>query len=53
MAPPELEIDPAVAAALAPLPLFGNLDELRHRLQNGVFAAGRGTMRPEHLVWTD
>lgn len=49
VAPPELEIDPSVASALATLPLPGNLDELRHRLQNGVLAAGRGTIRPEHL----
>jgi two-component system, NtrC family, response regulator HydG len=53
VAPRQLEIDPTVAAALAPLPLHGNLWELRRRLQDGVLNAGSGPLRPEHLVWTN
>ncbi len=50
VAPPELEIDPAVGAALASLPLYGNLWELRRRLQDGVLNAGSGPLLPRHLV---
>jgi two-component system, NtrC family, response regulator HydG len=53
VAPRQLEIDPAVATALSPLPLHGNIWELRRRLQDGVLNAGSGPLRPEHLVWTD
>lgn len=51
VAPPELQIDASVAAALAPLPLYGNLWELQRRLQDGALRAGSGPLRAEHLVW--
>jgi two-component system, NtrC family, response regulator HydG len=52
VAPCELTIHPFVASALAPLPLFGNLWELRRRLQDGVLNAGSGPLLPQHLPWS-
>ncbi len=52
VAPPELQIDPSVVSALAPLPFYGNLWELRCRLQDAVLNVTVGPLRAEHLVWT-